>query len=603
MPAVHSNIKSDGSRFYVEVDGRRIYQSQRISALNLENMIGNPRGTRSGIYFDFKLSGFRGIMYYGFIPYGDSEHPTPIYYPQTIDIMDGKASINIKDVMKGRYDMIDWERKGQGSIGYRIVTADGFMLYDGIVTFKGTGPFKVDVTIVEGPFINRVTPDQVVISFETNQKSQPEIEVNDKRYKSAEAGTHHEITVTDLSAATEYDYRVIYGSNSVQYSFKTAPNPGTRGEFVFSYASDSRSGLGGGERDIHGANAYIMKKIMALNKFRSVEFMQFSGDLINGYLQDIGETKLQYANWKRAIQPWAHYFPVYTAMGNHESLNHFFLDSAKRTAVQVDKFPYATESGEAIFAANFVNPENGPDSENGAVYDPSTKSLDFPPYRENVYFYSYDNVAVVVLNSNYWFAPYSGAIPMVGGGLHGYIMDQQLTWLENTIQALEQDNNIDHIFLTLHTPFFPNGGHTQDDMWYSGNNEYRPYVGDQPLEKGIIERRDQLLEILVNKSDKVRAILTGDEHNYAKTEIGPDTNIYPDDYQMDKITLTRTIYQINNGAAGAPYYAQEQTPWTPFVTGFTTQNALVFFRVIGQQIEMEVLNPDTLEEVDKLKLH
>ena len=106
----------------------------------------------------------------------------------------------------------------------------------------------------------------------------------------------------------------------------------------------------------------------------------------------------------------------------------------------------------------------------------------------------------------------------------------------------------------------------------------------------------------MNKTRKTIAILTGDEHNYARTEVGPETNIYPETYLPQRIELSRTIYQINNGAAGAPYYAQEQTPWTPKVSGFTTQNALVFFHVDGKSIEMEVLNPDTLEEVDRLKL-
>ncbi len=139
-------------------------------------------------------------------------------------------------------------------------------------------------------------------------------------------------------------------------------------------------------------------------------------------------------------------------------------------------------------------------------------------------------------------------------------------------------------------------------MWYSGNNDYRAYVAGKPLAKGIIERRDELLDIAVNKSEKVIAILTGDEHNYARTEVGPDTEIYPEGYLASKIQLSRTIYQINNGAAGAPYYAQEQTPWTPKVSGFTTQNALVFFHIDGKSIEMEVRNPDTLEEVDKMTL-
>jgi hypothetical protein len=82
----------------------------------------------------------------------------------------------------------------------------------------------------------------------------------------------------------------------------------------------------------------------------------------------------------------------------------------------------------------------------------------------------------------------------------------------------------------------------------------------------------------------------------------PETNIYPENYEYDKIRLRRTIWQINNGSAGAPYYAQEQTPWTPFVSGFTTQNVVVYFHVHGKRVKMEVINPDTLEPVDELVL-
>jgi hypothetical protein len=139
-------------------------------------------------------------------------------------------------------------------------------------------------------------------------------------------------------------------------------------------------------------------------------------------------------------------------------------------------------------------------------------------------------------------------------------------------------------------------------MWYNGKNDFRPVVAGKRVAKGIIERRDELLEIAVNQSTKVRAILTGDEHNYCRTEVGPETERYPDVYLPPKIELKRTIYQINNGAAGAPYYSQEQTPWTPFTSGFTTQNALVLFHVSGKSIEMEVFNPDTLEKVDEMKL-
>ena len=339
---------------------------------------------------------------------------------------------------------------------------------------------------------------------------------------------------------------------------------------------------------------------MALASQQNVAFMQFTGDLINGYRTSGQEMDLQYANWKNVIAPFAHYFPVVATMGNHEALMRAFRDD--NLTFMVDRFPYATESAEAVFARNFVNPRNGPESEDGADYDPDKKKTDFPSYKETAFYYTYDNVAMVVMNSDYWYAPGTWAIPAIGGGLHGYIMDQQLAWLRETMAMLEADPDIDHIFVTQHTPCFPNGGHTQDDMWYGGDNSYRPYVAGKPLAKGIIERRDEILDILVNKSQKTRAILTGDEHNFAITRVGPETVIYDEKWAKKKLKLSRTIYQINNGSAGAPYYAQEKTPWSASVSGFTTQYALVLFHVDGDRITMEVLNPDTLEKVNELTL-
>ncbi len=64
--------------------------------------------------------------------------------------------------------------------------------------------------------------------------------------------------------------------------------------------------------------------------------------------------------------------------------------------------------------------------------------------------------------------------------------------------------------------------------------------------------------------------------------------------------LARSFYQINNGAAGAPYYAQDRTPpWSSHLKGFSTQNALCLFRVDGPRVRLEVVNPDTLEVIDR----
>jgi hypothetical protein len=602
VPKSHQNILEKDGVYYLKLGEERYFaEDQTPPTYTLEAMKGKPKGTKTGLRFDFDNKEFKGRLFYGFIPYGDSRHPHPVFFKESSEIVEGEATIDILKRLSGRYDMVGWAKSEKGTLGYRVVTPEGNIIYDGVVTFSGNGPFEVDLTVTEGPFVNLLTAEGATISFETNKKTKAKVIVDGKEFQDRKSTTQHEILVSGLEAGKEYNYQVVYGENSLTYGFKTAPEPGTRSSFTFAYASDSRSGQGGGERDIYGANAYIMKKIMALATQQGASFFQFSGDLINGYLSSPEAMDLQYANWKRAIQPFAHYFPVYVSMGNHEALGRIFYGD-KGEYVFLDRFPYDKESAEAVFKRNFVNPQNGPESEDGAVYDPDPGSDDFPSYDENVFYYTYDNVAVIVMNSDYWYAPSTGRIPYTGGGLHGYIMDNQLDWLTKTVEKLEADNNIDHVFVTQHTPVFPNGGHVGDDMWYRGNNDYRPFIAGKPLPNGIIQRRDQILDVLINQSSKVIAILTGDEHNYARTEINGEMNIYPEAYLGKKIEISRTIYQINNGAAGAPYYAQEETPWTPNVEGFTTQNALVLFHIEGKKIRMRVLNPDTLEEFDTLEM-
>lgn len=603
IPAVHSGMSaSTGGGLYIEYNGERFDEVERPARHTLSQLQGSPVGTDVGLAFDFGDSTFSGTLYYGFVPEGDSKHPFPVFFRTAAPIRGGRATIDIVNRLAGLYDMVGWERSGRGVMGYRVADAAGRLLYDGRVSFRGTGPFEVGATLIEGPFVNRVTPDGVTVSFTTNQSLAASVIVDGRSFSDGSPATHHEVAISGLEPGTEYRYEVVYGDSRESYALKTAPPPGSRQAFTFSYSSDSRAGQGGGERNLHGTNYYIMRKIMALNAFKHVEFTQFTGDLITGYLSSVAETELQYANWKRAVEPYWHYFPIYVTMGNHESVTRVFADPERRRVLSVDRFPYDTESAEAVFARNFVNPVNGPAGEDGASYDPDPDATDFPSYDETVYYYTYDNVAVIVLNSDYWYSPSVGAVALTGGNIHGFVMDNQLRWLEQTVTSLEQDGNIDHVFVTIHTPFFPNGGHVIDDMWYNGDFNRTAFVAGMPLKEGIIQRRDQLLDIIVNRSQKVLAILTGDEHNYNLLELTPQTDLYPPGYPYEKIELSRTMYQVNNGAAGAPYYAQEETPWSPYVSGFTTQNAVVFFHVSGPSVEMEVLNPDTLEEVMSKKL-
>ncbi len=599
VPQSHSNIQKDEKGLFLADNGQKYYASTEAKpGYSLLQLFGNPKGTEEGVQMDF--GDFEGTITYGLIPYGKAPHPLPVFrFVKTLE--SGKADINIKRDFRYPYDFVDWQQNKLLSIGYRLTDEKGMVVYDGEVSLTGTGPFSVAPSIYEGPFINMLTDTSATIWFNTTNPTQATLQISDRSIESPLA-THHEIAVSDLKPNSKYEYSIQYGDFIQKYHLKTAPKPGSKTPFVFAYTSDSRHASGGGERKIYGANAYIMKKIAAVAYSNDASFMQFSGDLINGYLQTNAETQVQYTNWKKAVEPFWHYMPFQVGMGNHEALGYIFRDSTGRSKGFVDKFPFETESAEASFAQAFVNPVSSLISEDGSSYDPSKKTMDFPSYTENVFHYRYDNVAVVVLNSDYWYAPSLSRNTSTSGGLHGYIMDNQLKWLENTILELEKDSTIDHIFVTQHTPAFPNGGHSRDDMWYSGNNDKRPFVDGKPLKYGILERRDQYLDILINKSKKVLAILTGDEHNYNRLKLTDEVTIYPEDYPNEKLKVSRPIYQINNGAAGAPYYAQEVLPWSEHTKAFSVENAVCLFHVDGPTVTMRVINPDTLNLIDEIVL-
>jgi hypothetical protein len=110
----------------------------------LENIQINPKGTDKGLFFNFKNKSFFGTLYYGLFAKNDSKYPQPVYLSKNSIIIEGKAEIDIS-IMKEKYDIAGWVKSGKGRIGYRIIDNYGDIIYDGIISFKGKGPFKVDL--------------------------------------------------------------------------------------------------------------------------------------------------------------------------------------------------------------------------------------------------------------------------------------------------------------------------------------------------------------------------------------------------------------------------------------------------------------------------
>jgi hypothetical protein len=293
---------------------------------------------------------------------------------------------------------------------------------------------------------------------------------------------------------------------------------------------------------------------------------------------------------------------VYPAIGNHESLLRNF-DTGGKYGISLDRWPYATESAEAVFADEFVNPRNGPQAS-----DPRR-----PTYTENVYSFHYGPVKLICFNNNYWI---SYAAALTGGCPEGYLMEDQMAWIEREVKAGQADPQVRYILLYAQEPVYPNGGHVRDSMWHGGDNRVRAFTfhpepkGLVPAAAGLVEVRNRLAR-LVAAHAKVAAVLGADEHAYHKVLIDknvptgiPREDDENGDGKLETATPLRDLkhatWYLVCGGGGAPYYSEQATPWNrywlheakdPSRYAYSSQHNIFLFEADAKGISLEVLNP------------
>jgi hypothetical protein len=516
----------------------------------------------------------RSVVYYGVqLPDQDLDYPRFRSWVQERienDTCEHAVLINVKQLEQAKYDAGRFAEHNRGTVCFRIEAFDPEESYtryfNGRFSYRRIDTvYAAGITITEGPFVDAVTPGQAVISWKTDVPTYGSVITHSTVVYFASCSTYHEVQLRDLVPGT-VTYKVsswIDNDTVISRPFRfRVPSPDvTRFKFVF--LSDSREGSGGGEESIRGVNYGALRELFSAMFYKGVDFILFGGDLVNGYTTDVEDFREQCVEWKRAVEPIGHYIPIYEGMGNHEALVQVYKDSAGY-GIWFDK--HGDESAETVFAQEFVNPGNGPEPEGPGL----------PPYKENVYSFDYGNMHVICINTNYFWA---SRPEIYGGNLEGYIMDQQLQWLEIDMQiALER--GVEHIIVFGHEPAFPNGGHLGDAMWYSG--------GDQEANHGIdrqyvVKRRDEFWKLL--SAYKVLAYCCGDEHNYQRVLIDKNTPAHLDN--TPNPGFINPVWQIVNGCAGAPYYAQETAPWSDAVRLFSSQVCYTMLIVEGKKVLLE----------------
>jgi len=596
IPAVLTtgNFSYDpNGKLLLNANGQTYTDVAKVDAYKLNDIMGTLTGTENGIMIDLNRPGYNGTIAYG--PYDETvEYPTVAFLPKTVKIKDGKALIEMKKTFTKATDFYHLADKGTGIIGYRIIDSVGRIIYEGRVAFEGKGPYQVLPTIVQGPMVNDLLSTGCILSYDTQVPVKTTVSVGGQNFGDDNEVMHHEITVNGLKAGTVYTYTVAYGNRKVSNTFTTAPAEGSRKPFTFAFASANRGTTGGGERDFGGTNYQTTRAVMGAAVMNKAVFLQCTGDISDGGNTSEQGHMMEYANFKRALEPFWNKVPVYVGFGDHEPNKTSLRNEAAKKNYSIELYPYASVSGEATFAKAFVNPQNGPESEDGAAYDPDPSKIDFPTYKENVYYYTYGNVAMIVLNTEYW----ESKDPTVTSGCpEGYIMDQQVKWLKETMQKMESNPNIDHILVNIHGAAFPNGDHLDDAMYWQGNNTSRAFVAGKGLPKGTVERRDEILDICVNNSKKFLSFLSGDEHNFSFLEVTPTTPIYKDGYTGKKIKLSRSFFNINNGGGGSAPYAKLKSPWSDQFQYFTHPPSVALITVNGKNVTLNAMSVETFGKI------
>jgi hypothetical protein len=470
--------------------------------------------------------------------------------------------------------------QGDGTLAYRLELFDrrkgSAQFIDRHFSFQvNQGKFRKLPTILEGPFLTQITVDSAVVWWVTDQPTLGQVHLINGANNRVIAGesapaSRHVVRLDGLAAKSKHAYQVMSKASdgaeirSRSYTLKTSPQ---QPEFSFVFTCDGRTGgLGGGDAALEGVNG-VSSRALAIQMARHApHLLIFTGDLINGYTTREDDFRAQLRSWKRIYGPLWREMPVYTGMGNHESLIDAFEDGA-----QVDK--QGEHSAEAVFASEFVHPMNGPEPERPGL----------PPYKGSVFSFDYAGCHFAQLNSDYW---YSSRPQQHEGNPFGRLLPGQLDWLEKDLMAA-RSARARHIFVFVHEPAFPNGGHVADSLWGGGRDP------------DGVKARDRFWTIATQAG--ASAVFSGHEHNYSRTLIDSKTPVHRDG--TANAAFAKPTWQITQGAAGAPFYVRDSdVPWEKSVKKFVAHTwAYCLVQVRGPRVSLETYSY-TGELLDRAEL-
>ena len=257
--------------------------------------------------------------------------------------------INIDDMMR-EFRPLNFSRDGM-IIEYRLElynpqTRSSVFYGD---RFRIDGNFSRMPCIALGPFVDTVTKDTAVISWETDVPTRSYVSINGMQVSDNSAGTSHEVRIGGLQPATEYAYDVYVEGVRDERSYKFHTSP-VNNSFSFAFMADSQAGIGGGDAAYDGVNYEEFCRLLDMSYDDGADFLLVGGDLSSGYTTSETDYRLQLDTYKKAVGTVGGNMPVYEVPGNHQALMDVYDDGSK-FGLEFDKRDDGiNKSSEAVFA-------------------------------------------------------------------------------------------------------------------------------------------------------------------------------------------------------------------------------------------------------------
>jgi len=434
--------------------------------------------------------------------------------------------------------------------------------WEGRTAFEHTADGFVQApAVVLGPTVDLLTTTSAVVRFDTDAPTVGAVALAGQVPVAAPGppSTHHEVALDGLQPGHTWLYRVA-ASDGAHTTLTPMASFRTRrldAPVVVAILGDSEAD--GGPESAAGIDASALWDLAVRGTRDGAEALFFVGDRADGPVSRGDLYDLRLAAWLHILDPVHRGLPIYVGLGGHDAL----VDGTSGPLLALGRT--GPDSAEAHLARAVVNPPGAPAPEAEGA----------PPYDEAVWSWDVGDVHFVMLDTDYWWSAPAGDPRLKGrGNRPGMLMDHQLAWLGADLAKARKAGAV-HIVVLGGEPAFPVAG--AQGMWWGG---------DQPEVNAM---RTRFWKLLAHYH--VLAYVSGGEHAYSRTLIGPETVPGVDGSVWSIVT---------GGAATARATRQPPAAWAGQVRAFSDRPHLTEWTFDADRATLRVVDRwgGLVEEVD-----